>query len=82
MAEEKRGRGRPATGNAKSSTERGRAADEALKAAGGRIVNRVRLSKEGVDAQEMLSQHYGSDRVAFETALVEWAAIIVARNNK
>lgn len=79
--EEKRSRGRPATGKAKTSTERGRAADDALKASGGRIVNRVRLGKESTDALTVLKQHYGSDRVAFESALVEWASIIVARNN-
>lgn len=63
-------RGRPVTGEAKSSTERGKAADEALVQSGGRILSRVRLSPDAAAALLALSEQYGSDRAAIEKALV------------
>ncbi len=64
-------KGRPVTGKAKSSTERGKAADEALIAAGGRILSRVRLSPEAAAALFALSEVEGGDRSAIEKALIE-----------
>lgn len=63
-------RGRPVTGEAKSSTERGKAADGALVASGGRILSRLRLSPEAAAALAVLSERDGGDRVAIEQALV------------
>ena len=64
-------KGRPVTGQAKSSTERGKAADEALVASGGRILSRVRLSPEAAAALLALSERDGGDRAAIEQALIE-----------
>lgn len=69
----KAGRGRPSTGNAKTPTERVKALDAALLASGGRVVNRVRLSKEAVDALAVLAELDGSERAAFENSLIERA---------
>lgn len=66
-------RGRPVTGKAKTSTERGKAHDEALLAAGGRILSRVRLSPAAARALEALSAVHDSDRMAIEEALIEAA---------
>lgn len=63
-------RGRPVTGTAKSSTERGKAADAALLHAGGRILNRVRLSPEAATALALLIERDGTDRAAIEQALI------------
>lgn len=63
-------RGRPVTGAAKTSTERGKAADEALLASGGRILSRVRLSPEAAAALVALSQLHHGDRAAIEQALI------------
>ena len=63
-------RGRPATGQAKSGTERVKALDEALVATGGRVLNRLRLSPEAAAALSALSSQYGSDRATIEAALI------------
>lgn len=63
-------RGRPATGQAKSSTERGKAADEALVRSGGVILNRVRLTPEAAAALALLSERDGSQREAIQQALI------------
>jgi len=63
-------RGRPVAGNAKSSTERARALEEALLASGGRILGRVRLSPDAAAALTTLSERCGSDRAAIELALI------------
>ncbi len=70
MSETKRRRGRPATGKAKTSTQRVKELDEALEASGGRVLNRTRLSPEATAALSALSAHYGSDRAAIEAALI------------
>lgn len=70
---EARPRGRPATGTAKSSTERGKDLETALRDAGGRILSRVRLSPEAAKALAALSELHGSDRAAIEGALIEAA---------
>ena len=62
-------RGRPPTGKAKSSTARGKAADEALLAAGGRIV-RARLSPDAASALDVLAERAGSQKEAFDQALI------------
>lgn len=67
-------RGRPATGQAKSSTERGKAADEALVRSGGVILNRVRLTREAAAALALLSARDGSQREAIQNALILAAA--------
>lgn len=74
-------RGRPVTGKAKSSTERGTALNKALEASGGRVLNRVRLSPEAATALAALSELRGSDRAAIEQALID-ALNNVARNEK
>ncbi|MBK5052922.1 hypothetical protein IQ289_31555 [Burkholderia sp. R-70006] len=73
MAEEKKPRGRPPTGNAKTPTERAKSFDEALLESGGRILNRLRLGQEANKALDDLKREYGygSDRAAIETALVK-----------
>jgi hypothetical protein len=70
MVEAKRGRGRPVTGEAMTSTERVKAADEALVSAGGRVISRTRLSPQATAALAVLSRRYGSDRAAIEAALI------------
>lgn len=64
-------RGRPITGKAKSSTERGKDLEAALLAVGGRILSRVRLSPEAANALATLSKLRGSDRAAIEQALID-----------
>ncbi len=71
MTEAKRPRGRPPTGEAKTATQRVNALDEALKASGGRILNRTRLSPEATAALAALSGHFGTDRAAIEAALID-----------
>lgn len=66
-------RGRPVTGTAKSSTERGKALEDALREAGGRILSRVRLSPAAATALAALSDRCGSDRAAIEQALLDAA---------
>lgn len=77
-------RGRPPTGKAKSSTARGKAADEALVAAGGRIV-RARLSPDAASALDMLAERAGSQKEALDWALIfasEHIKFIVDTNDK
>ncbi len=62
-------RGRPVTGTAKTSTERSKAADEALIAAGGRVL-RARLSPAAASALAALSAKLGSDKEGIDAALV------------
>ncbi|MFC3110874.1 hypothetical protein ACFQAT_28475 [Undibacterium arcticum] len=69
-------RGRPVTGKAKSSTERGKELEAALLASGGRILSRVRLSPEAALALATLSERYGSDRGAIEQALIVASKIV------
>ncbi|CAJ0807586.1 MULTISPECIES: hypothetical protein [Ralstonia] len=71
MTEIKR-RGRPATGEARTPTQRVKDLDAALLASGGRILNRVRLSAEAAGALQELSERYGSDRAAIEAVLIEF----------
>lgn len=66
----KAARGRPVTGKAKSSTERGKDMEAALRAAGGRVLSRVRLSADSAVALDVLSEKFGSDRAAIEHALI------------
>lgn len=66
-------RGRPFTGKAKTSTERGKELEATLRASGGRILSRVRLSPEAAKALEKLSPVHGSDRTAIEVALIDAA---------
>jgi len=61
-------RGRPVTGKAKSSTERSKAADEALVASGGRIM-RARLSPDSAASLAILKAALGSDKNALDAAL-------------
>lgn len=72
MAEQnkKAARGRPVTGNAKTTTERVKALDAALLASGGRVLNRVRISGEAVAALAVLSELHGSERAAIENSLI------------
>jgi hypothetical protein len=65
-------RGRPATGTAKTSTERGKAADDALLAAGGRIM-RARLSPDAATALDLLAERAGSQKEALDQALIHAA---------
>jgi len=66
-------RGRPVTGQAKTSTERGKAADEALLRSGGLILNRVRLSPAAAAALGQLAEVEGSQREAIQKALIRAA---------
>ena len=69
----KAARGRPATGKAKTPTERVKALDAALLASGGRVLNRLRLSVEAVAALAVLAELDGSERAAVEISLIERA---------
>ncbi len=69
-------RGRPRSGAAKTSTQRGKAADDALVASGGRILSRVRLSAEAAGALAALSKRDGSDKAAIEQALTAAAKML------
>jgi hypothetical protein len=66
-------RGRPRTGKAKSSTERGKSADDALVQSGGLILNKLRLSPEAVAALAQLVALDGTAREAIQLALIERA---------
>jgi hypothetical protein len=72
-AAQKARRGRPVTGQAKTSTERGKAADEALIRSGGLILSRVRLSAEAAAALSQLAKVEGSQREAIQRALIQAA---------
>lgn len=69
--------GRKDAGAAKSSTERGAAADKALIDAGGAIVSRLRLRPIAARALALLmereDQTHGKQRAAIERALIEGA---------
>ncbi len=71
-------RGRPSTGTAKSSTDRGKAADEALLASGGLILNKVRFSPEAATALADLVNAAGGERGAQRSA-IENAVISAAK---
>lgn len=68
---------RKEAGNAKSSTERGAAADKALLEAGGTIVSRLRLRPIAARALAILmkreGQEHGAQRAAIERALIDAA---------
>lgn len=66
---QKPGRGRPATGKAKTSAERNKTADAALVAAGGRVL-RVRLSPEAAAALSVLAAKFESDKQSIDAALI------------
>ncbi len=70
MIDEKKRRGRPPTGQAKTAAERGKEFDAALKESGGRILGRVRLSAEAAKALSDLSAQHGSERAAIEYSLI------------
>lgn len=69
--------GRKESGNARSSTERGAAADKALLDAGGTIVSRLRLRPIAARALAILmeqeGQEHGAQRAAIERALIDAA---------
>ena len=71
--EEKKRVGRKPTGNAKTSTERGRTADDNLLKAGGSILSKVRLSPDATKALAALTDKNGSKREAIESAIIEAA---------
>lgn len=63
-------RGRPVTGTAKTSAERGVASEEALRQSGGVIISRLRLSHDAATALDVLTERYGTKRAAIEQALI------------
>jgi hypothetical protein len=63
-------RGRPATGTAKTSTQRSQARDEALLEAGGKIISRLRLSPEAAAALARQAERFKDERAAIEAALI------------
>lgn len=69
--------GRKESGNARSSTERGAAADKALLEAGGAIVSRLRLRPIAARALAILmdreGMEHGAQRAAIERALIDAA---------
>jgi len=62
-------RGRRPTGKAKTSAQRSKAADEALVAAGGRVM-RARLSPTAASALATIKASMGSDKEALDAALI------------
>lgn len=62
-------KGRPPTGNAKTSTERGKSRDAALIESGGKIVSRLHLSASASESLASLSVIYGGNRAAIEAAI-------------
>lgn len=73
LPKENKRRGRPPTGQAKTASERSNTRDAELLAAGGRIINRLRLSPEAVTALSKLREAGApTDRAAIEQVLVEW----------
>lgn len=62
-------RGRRPTGEAKTSAQRSKAADEALVAAGGRVM-RARLSPAAATALATIKASMGSDKDAMDAALI------------
>lgn len=71
IKQKKATRGRPITGEAKTSTERGKEMEAALLASGGRVLRSVRLSPEAASALRALSEKLGTDRAAIEYALIQ-----------
>lgn len=63
-------RGRPVTGIAKTATERSQERDSALLTAGGRVINRVRLSPEAAAALARFVDGFPDERSAIEAALL------------
>ncbi|NHR04389.1 hypothetical protein HA052_04185 [Chromobacterium haemolyticum] len=80
--EQKLGPGRPATGQALTSTERAAKRDKELIASGGRVLRNVRLIPEAAAALEALAALHPSERSAIETALIEWHKISVVSHDK
>lgn len=76
---EKPRRGRPPTGSAKSSTDRGKAADQVLLESGGLILNKVRFSPQAATALADLVNAAGGERGAQRSA-IENAVISAAEN--
>lgn len=77
-------RGRPVTGQAKTSSERSKAADVTLMAAGGRVL-RARLSPAATAALATIKASLGSDKDALDAALIfaaENMQLIVGTNDK
>lgn len=71
MAEGAKRRGRPPTGTAKSASERSKERDNALLAAGGKIISRLRLGPEAAAALARLRESGApTDRAAIERALL------------
>jgi len=68
-------RGRPVSGTAKTPTERSQARDSALLAAGGRVINRVRLSPEATVALSRFADGFSDERSAIEAALIAFDKI-------
>lgn len=64
-------RGRPPTGTAKTATARSNDRDAALLAAGGRVINRVRLSPAAAAALARMAGRFVDERTAIEAALIE-----------
>lgn len=79
---EKQKPGRPATGQALTSTERAAKRDKELISAGGRVLRNVRLCPEAAKALEALVVQHPSERSAIETALIEWHKIKVVSHDK
>lgn len=69
----KRGRGRPSKDVKTTPTQRVAMTDKKLVDAGGRILNKVRLSPEAATKLESLKAIYGTDRAAIENALLALA---------
>lgn len=63
-------RGRPVSGTAKTATERSQERDSALLAAGGRVINRMRLSPEAAAALARFVDGFPDERSAIEAALI------------
>lgn len=82
MTEAKRGRGRPTTGEAMTSSERAAKRDRELLEKGGRILRNLRLSADASRALARIAAHCDSDRGAIEAALIGWDRFIVECHNK
>lgn len=73
-----RKRGRPSTGNAKNATQRTKLLDEKLVSSGGRILNKLRLSKEANNSLDILMLAGKGDSVR---AIVDYALRFAADNS-
>jgi hypothetical protein len=65
-------RGRPVTGTAKTATERSQGRDATLVDAGGRVINRLRLSPEAAAALARFANGFPDERSAIEAALLAY----------